>query len=381
MKIAAAYVRVSTEEQTELSPDSQVRAIRAYAAAHGYVVPDCYIFTDEGISGKRASNRPAFHSMIEAAKTKPKPFEAILLWKFSRFARSRQDSIIYKTMLRRQLSIEVISVTEPLNQEPIAMLMEAMIEAMDEYYSMNLAEEVRRGMLEKLQRGQPVSPPPLGYNAKNGNWIINEQQADAVRKIFQTYAECGDIRMVTDTVNQLGFRTAKGNLFDCRGIRYILENPVYTGQLRWSRSGAAGRNFTQKNLLTVSGCHNAIIDAATWHTVQKTLLQKRQPKCLLDGLICCSDCGSILQYGSRRSLQCPQYRQGQCAVSHSISVQKLETIVLNLLSLFFGPENAVLTILRDSSIPLAPKNEALKKIISSILFDRRSNSIRLIFSP
>lgn len=95
MKTAAAYIRVSTEDQIEYSPDSQIRMIREYAKRNDYTLPEKYIFIDEGISGKTAEKRPSFMRMIGTAKMKPKPFCAILLWKFSRFARSREDSIVY----------------------------------------------------------------------------------------------------------------------------------------------------------------------------------------------------------------------------------------------------------------------------------------------
>lgn len=267
MKTAAAYIRVSTEEQTELSPDSQIRAIRAYAAGHDYTVPDRYIFVDAGISGKNTKKRAAFHAMIETAKTKPKPFHAILLWKFSRFARSRQDSIIYKTMLRKQLGIEVISITEQLSDEPISLLMEAMIEAMDEYYSVNLAEEVRRGMLEKFRRGCPVSHPPLGYRAENGVWVIDETQAAVVREIFRLFLDGKEVGAITEILNRNGYKTARGNPFDCRGVRYILQNPAYIGHLRWSRNGITGRNFSHTNLLTVPGTHQPIVSQEIWEAV------------------------------------------------------------------------------------------------------------------
>ena len=147
-QIAAAYIRVSTEDQAEYSPDAQLVEIRKYAAAHGYIIPNEFVFLDEGISGKHTGKRQAFQQMIGLAKTKPKPFDAVLLWKFSRFARNREDSIVYKSMLRRQLGIEVISISEPLTDDKTSILMEAIIEAMDEYYSINLAEEVKRGMTE-----------------------------------------------------------------------------------------------------------------------------------------------------------------------------------------------------------------------------------------
>lgn len=93
-KIAAAYIRVSTHMQEELSPDAQLRCIRVWGDAHGYYVPDEYVFIDNGISGRKAKKRHDFLRMIGLAKTKPaSPFEAILLWKFNRFARNQEESI------------------------------------------------------------------------------------------------------------------------------------------------------------------------------------------------------------------------------------------------------------------------------------------------
>ena len=89
-QIAAAYIRVSTDDQAEYSPDAQLAEIRKYAAAHGYILPNDFIYLDEGISGKRTDKRPEFNRMIGTAKQKPRPFDAILLWKFSRFARNRE---------------------------------------------------------------------------------------------------------------------------------------------------------------------------------------------------------------------------------------------------------------------------------------------------
>ena len=106
-KIAACYIRVSTDDQTELSPDSQLEALKEYAETHDYIIPEEYIYKDEGISGRSAKKRPAFNTMIGTAKIKPKPFDAVLLWKFSRFARNRTDAIVYKNLLRNELGIDV----------------------------------------------------------------------------------------------------------------------------------------------------------------------------------------------------------------------------------------------------------------------------------
>ena len=100
--------------------------------------------------------------MIVAARQKPPQFEAILVWKLSRFARNREDSIIYKSLLRKQ-GIQVISMNEPLEDTPSGRLLEGIIEVLDEFYSANLSQDVTRGMRETANRGfYPGGPPPYG---------------------------------------------------------------------------------------------------------------------------------------------------------------------------------------------------------------------------
>ena len=99
MKIAAAYIRVSTEGQDEYSPDSQIKLCKDYAEKNGYLLPEQYIFYDDGISAKTAKKRIQFNRMIALAKDKSRPFSAILVWKYSRFARNQEESIVYKLSL------------------------------------------------------------------------------------------------------------------------------------------------------------------------------------------------------------------------------------------------------------------------------------------
>ena len=109
IQTAAAYIRVSTDDQLEYSPDSQAQKIKEYAEHNNIRISDEFVFLDEGISGRQAEKRPSFMEMISIAKIKPKPFDIILVWKFSRFARNREDSIVYKSMLRKECGIDVVS--------------------------------------------------------------------------------------------------------------------------------------------------------------------------------------------------------------------------------------------------------------------------------
>ena len=124
----ALYVRVSSDKQdVDLSVAGQLRALREYAARNACKVVE--EFVDEAESG-RTAHRPVFQRMVRQARFKPPPFESILVWKLSRFARNREDSIIYKSLLRKQ-GVQVVSITEPLEDSPTGRMLEGIIEVLD----------------------------------------------------------------------------------------------------------------------------------------------------------------------------------------------------------------------------------------------------------
>lgn len=344
LKIAAAYIRVSTDDQTELSPDSQVKKIQEYAKAHGYVVPNEFIFHDDGISGRTTKKRPGFNKMIATAKTEPKPFDAILVWKFSRFARNREDSIVFKSMLKKR-GIDVISISEAVGDDKMSILIESLIEAMDEYYSVNLSEEVVRGMTEKVSRGQAVSVPPLGYKIENGKFYIDEEIAPIVRSIFKDYLDGKGCREIAMQLNTKGYKTRRGNKFENRTVQYIIDNPVYAGYIRWDIDGRGARSYYRDGKeMIVQGTHEPLIDKETYEKVksmrklEKSTAKKYERKTpvvndfALRGLVRCSNCGGTLCMSSTgKSLQCYKYAHGSCDVSHNISLNKINNALLNTL--------------------------------------------------
>ena len=187
LHIGAAYIRVSDERQDEYSPDSQLKKIREYARKEGCIIPDEYIFYDDGISGKDTKNRENFNKMIATAKEKDHPFDTIYVWKFSRFARNQEQSMVYKNLLRKA-GVSVKSVSEPIPEDHFGSLIERVIEWMDQFYLTNLSEEVKRGFIEKISRGEPVSPAPFGYKNIENSYAIDEASAEIVREIFERYA-------------------------------------------------------------------------------------------------------------------------------------------------------------------------------------------------
>ncbi len=360
LKTAAAYIRVSTDNQTELSPDSQIKIVRQYAKQNGYIIPKEFIFRDDGISGRHADKRPQFTQMIATAKQKPSPFSAVLLWKFSRFARNQEESIFYKSMLRKN-GVEVLSVSEPVVDGPFGTLIERIIEWSDEYYSIRLSGEVKRGMTEKVERGGAVSVPSFGYSIKDKKYIINPETAPIVQMIFNDYLNGVPSIQIARHLNDLKIKTTRGNAWENRTVDYVLQNPVYIGKIRWNPKEKTQRNFNSPNIMIVDGQHEQIIDAETFNKVQEIIAEnkrKRTPyshynineEYMLHGLVKCSNCGASLSMAVRgQSLQCVKYIHGKCNVSHSISIKKINEMVLIAIEQAFETGNFNITVRNDEN--------------------------------
>lgn len=340
MKVAAAYIRVSTDDQAEYSPASQLEKIRLYAERNQILLPKEFIFVDEGISGRKTKNRPAFNEMIGLAKRNPKPFDVILVWKFSRFARNREDSIVYKSMLRKEHNIDVVSVSEDIGDDKLSILIEAIIEAMDEFYSINLAEEVKRGMTEKAKRGGVLSIPGFGYKVENGEYIVVPEEAEIIRKVFNDYVNGKGLLTIAKALNAMGIKTHRGNKIENRTVEYWLNNPLYIGKTRWNPDGKLSRNYTADTAIITDGPHEPIIDIETWDKAQKKIKarfrkffnsDRKGLSHWLTGILRCEKCGKVLSYQGGY-FGCSERSRGKCDGVGYIKAEKIANIILNILS-------------------------------------------------
>lgn len=343
MKTACAYIRVSTDKQEELSPDAQKRLLIDYAKKNNLSLLAENIYVDNGISGKKADKRPQFMKMIGMAKSKEHPFDIILVWKFSRFARNQEESIVYKSLLKK-CNVDVVSVSEPLVDGPFGTLIERIIEWMDEYYSIRLSGEVMRGMTEKALRGGYQSSLPLGYRMNKDTNIpyIYEAEAVIVRKIYQEYISGHSYLEIARELNSLGYKTKRGSTYEGRTVEYVLTNPFYYGAVRWNRQ--KHDDHTIKDVgdwIIAMGKHEAIIDKETWDTVQHLVALRSRPykaraaghmQHWLGGIVKCSDCGASLMAGLNATrYQCGNYNKGKCSHSHFIKTFALEQAVYEAL--------------------------------------------------
>lgn len=342
MKTGVAYIRVSTDSQDEYSPDAQIRLIKEYANNNNILLTNVY--QDIGITGTKASKRPQFQEMI--AHAKEKEFDVILVWKYSRFARNQEESIVYKSMLKKK-GVEVVSVSEPMPNDIYGGLIERIIEWMDEYYSIRLSEEVKRGMTQRAMQGQYNGCAPLGYDIKDGKMIINEEESKIIKYIFNSYAiEKISLLEIAKYVNQMGYRTQRGNNFENRTIKYILQNVAYIGNTRWSKNNKKNYRIRQddnknnEDIIYVENTHEPIISKEIFDLAQQRLTTNhRKPYTRstptvnwLRGICKCSNCGSsLVSSGNSKFLQCYKYSKGTCTISHTLKVSTLEDTIIDKL--------------------------------------------------
>jgi site-specific DNA recombinase len=303
LKRVAIYARVSSEKQdTDLSISAQLKALREYAAKSNWIIVK--EFVDEAESGRTAA-RPAFREMVSMARRPSRPFDTILVWKYSRFARSREDSIVYKTMLRKN-GVQVVSITEPFEDTPTGRLLEAMIESLDEFYSANLGQEVLRGMRESASRGFYISArPPYGYtrikirdgNKERPKLEVDPHTAPIVKRIFRILLEGLGLTEVAKVLNGEGIPGPKGKRWGKTTLYGLLINEVYAGTLVWGRRGK------NRQPVRVENAWPAIVEKENFQMAQG-LLKERSPKMthprrtvspyLLSGVARCGRCGKAL---------------------------------------------------------------------------------------
>lgn len=327
MKTGALYIRVSTDDQAELSPDAQKRLLLDYAKKNDIIVSKDFIFS-ESVSGRHVQKRPEFQRMIATAKQPSHPIDVILVWKFSRFARNQEESIVYKSMLKKD-RVDVVSVSEPLIEGPFGSLIERIIEWMDEYYSIRLSGEVLRGMKEKALQHGYQSTPCLGYDAVGHGqpFVINEAEYAMVSYIMDLYDNQNmDETAIARRCNDLGYRTKRGNLFERRTVDRILENPFYCGTVIW-------------NGVEFEGTHEVRLSRERFEKRQELIASRKRPikarnvsacKHWLSGLIKCSICGATLSYTGNNAcpyFQCWKYAKGFHKTSVALSVKKAEEAV------------------------------------------------------
>ena len=316
----AQYARFSSDNQRTESIDAQLRAMNQFCKQQHWQVVATY--TDEARSAT-TDNRPQFQKMI--ADSGKGIFDIVLVHKLDRFSRDRYDSAIYKKRLKKN-NVQLCSVLERIDDSPESIMMESVLEGMAEYYSRNLGREVMKGMKETaLQCKHTGGCPPLGYDVgEDRKLVVNQHEAEAVKAIFEMFAEGYGYSAIADYLNEHGYTTKRGHIFAKNSLYEILKNEKYTGVFVFNRAAAKSdsrRNNhaykTNDNIIRVPGGCPAIISKHLFEKVQRIKAANRRNTgryhskefYLLTGKVYCGVCGKRIQgnlrfSGERKNRHC-----------------------------------------------------------------------------
>lgn len=291
---AAAYVRVSSEEQTEgWSLDGQEQAIRDYAERNGYTI--VHVYQDDESGSKDA--RPGFEQMVMDAHNKL--FEAIIVFHTSRLFRNVALARRYKDLLRNKLNIDLVFINQPVvsPDDPGAFMMEGINELFDEYYLHQLRFWTSLGKQTRAQKGMWNGTLPFGYmtDPDSGLPVAHPKNAEGLLMAFKAYAtgKYSD-EEIADLLNREGYRTT-GNWGERRftkdTVNRMLRNVFYLGLVKYK-----GQTFP--------GQHPPLIDQELFDKAQEAReARRRQRRALghtrhvyvLAGIARCSQCGLTLR--------------------------------------------------------------------------------------
>ena len=366
---AFIYVRLSRDDELEgesYSISNQKKLLTKVAKDKGYT--NIVEFCDDGVSGV-TMNRPNFNKMLEQLRLGKA--SAVFVKDLSRLGRNYIEVGRLTEETFPELNVRLISVSDNLDTDEGESELTPIKNLFNEWYARDISKKRRLSNKIKGGSGIPLSPPPYGYIKDPDNpqrWIIDEEAAYVVRKIYDMALEgfgtfqialfLAEHKILTPTeyAQRKGIRKAGGNAGKstsdpyCWGqstIGKILSTQEYCGDvINFKTYSISYKNKKRhatdpENLLVFKDVHEAIIDRATYESIQlkRGKIRKRTMSNgehnMFSGLLVCSDCGKTLHYHSNNRdicyYSCPGYNQGKrktCTSSHYIRVDFLEEVVL-----------------------------------------------------
>lgn len=317
------YTRVSTAMQIDgYSLDAQKSRMKAFADYNGYEIVGEY--EDAGKSGKSIEGRLQFNQMMEDIKSGKDSISYVLVFKLSRFGRNAAD-VLSTLQVMQDFGVNLICVEDGIDSSKDAgKLMISVLSAVAEIERENIRVQTMEGRIQKAREGKWNGGfAPYGYKLVNGELIINEEEAKAIRVIFNQYVNTntganGIAKYLEDHgIHKIIRQNGKTPLFDASLIRKILKNPVYCGKIAYGRRKMEKIHGTrnnyhlveQDNFLLADGVHEPIVSEELWQSAQVKLLAqakkyervntgKDTKVHLLSGIVKCPVCGAGM-YGNK----------------------------------------------------------------------------------
>lgn len=358
---AVLYARYSTDTQTETSIDAQRRAIYEYAQKNNMIIVSEYI--DRAKTGTKLVGRDNMNQMI--ADSKSGYFDVVLVHKSDRFARNLRDTLNLEYELKLN-NVKLISTDTHFDDTPEGHLASNVNAAVSQFYSENLSTEVIKGFKESAYKGIHTGGiAPLGYDVDkvNRKLFIIEEEAQAVRMIFELHNKGVSLTQISKALNERGFTTKLGNKFGKNSLHEIIRNKKYCGYYVYNRRTGAqcGKINSHKNkdkdeIVEAEGKVPPIISEEVFNKAQE-LMNNRKIKAgaysakrvyLLSGKVVCGHCGCNMtgnaKYNSKGTLtvtySCENRRKDKTCPNLNIRRDKLDGLVVDKIAEYiFKAEN------------------------------------------
>lgn len=300
------YARFSSHAQREESIEQQVEECMAFAAQNDIEILEVY--ADKAVSG-RTDDRKEFQRMLRDAQKKK--FEAVVAYKSNRISRNMLNALTYEARLEK-LGIATYYAREEFGNTPSGRFALRMMMNMNQFYSENMAEDIRRGLMDNAQQCKANGSIAYGYRrSKDGYYEINEGEAEIVKLIFNDFVHGIPYVEIANKLNGMGLRTRRGKVWTDSAFVRILANESYIGTYHYS--GVRIENGVPP-----------IISRPVFAAAQERLKQKKTHRkgesFLLTGKLFCGECGSPMTGLSGRSKTgriyyyyiCRNHRHGIC---------------------------------------------------------------------
>ena len=317
------YTRVSTSMQIDgYSLDAQKSRMKAFCEYNDYEIAGEY--EDAGKSGKSIEGRAAFNRMLEDIKSGKDGVAFVLVFKLSRFGRNAAD-VLATLQTMQDFGVNLICVEDGIDSSKEAgKLMISVLSAVAEIERENIRIQTMEGRMQKAREGKWNGGfAPYGYKLVDGRLEINEEEAEAIRVIFEQYVNT-DIGanglakyLENHGIRKIARQNGKNPLFDAALIRRIIKNPVYCGKIAYGRRKTEKIHGTRNDYhlverddyLLVDGLHEAIVSEDVWNVAQEKIeryakkyehvnKQKNEKVHMLSGIIRCPICGAGM-YGNK----------------------------------------------------------------------------------
>lgn len=281
-KKAYVYTRVSTSMQIDgYSLDAQEERIKQYAKAYDIEIIQTY--KDAGKSGTSITGRNEFIAMLNDIEAEKDKVDYVMVFKLSRFGRNAAD-VLQSLQVMENHNVNLICVDDSLDSsKDSGKLVITILSAVAEMERENILSQTMEGRKQKAREGKWNGGfAPIGYSLDNGELVVNEDEAKAVRMIFDLYANSDmgangvSKYLVSLGINKPIRQNGKNPYFSASLIRQILDNPIYNGKIAYGRRKTIKDKNTGKikleksdHYIIAQGNHEALIDDELWNAVQE----------------------------------------------------------------------------------------------------------------